>query len=135
MAAATPHAAAQPHAHHPGSAMKYIVIWVVLLCLTFTTFGISRLPIGHFHLAAAVFVACIKVFLVAAVFMHLKGSEGTNKLVFAVSFVFVATLLFFVLADIGTRFTLSNSRIRPLPQIDQQILEKQRPPAPEPPAR
>jgi caa(3)-type oxidase subunit IV len=115
--------------------MKYILIWVVLLCLTFTTFGVSRLPIGHYHMAAALFVACIKVFLVAAIFMHLKGSEGTNKLVFGVSFFFVATLLFFVLADVATRFTLTNSRIRPLPRIDQKILQTQQPHAPEPPAK
>ena len=133
MDAAQPHAHA--HAHPPGSAVKYIVIWVVLLCLTFANFGVSRLPLGQFHMAAAIFVACVKVFLVAAIFMHLKGSEGTNKLVFGVSFFFVATLLFFVLADIATRFTLTNSRIRPLPQIDQRILGTQQPHAPEPPAK
>jgi hypothetical protein len=72
---------------------------------------------------------------VACFFMHLWGSEGTNKLVFGVSFVFVATLLFFVLADVATRFTLANSRIRPLPQIDQRILQQQRPAAPEAPAK
>ena len=29
-------------------------------------------------------------------------------------------LLFFVMADVGTRFTLSNSRIPPMPQVDQK---------------
>ena len=36
-------------------------------------------------------------------------------------------MLFFVLADVATRFTLTNSCIRPLPQIDQSILKLQQP--------
>jgi cytochrome c oxidase subunit IV len=123
-------------AHHVPSAFRYLWVWVALVALTFTTFAVSKLPMsGQMHLGAAVFIACIKVFLVALFFMHLLGSEGTNKLVFAVSFVFVATLLFFVLADVKNRFSLSNSHIRPLPQIDQRILETQEPHAPEPPAK
>ena len=137
---AAPHAtAASPTpthgAHHP-SAARYFVVWIGLLALTITTFGVSRIPMsGHLHLGAAIFIACVKVFLVACFFMHLWGSEGTNKLVFGVSFVFVATLLFFVLADVATRFTLTNSYIRPLPKVDQDILHQQRPFAPEPPAK
>ncbi len=138
---ATPHATgaapahSHPAAHHP-SAARYFVVWIALLALTITTFGVSRIPMsGHLHLGAAIFIACVKVFLVACFFMHLWGSEGTNKLVFGVSFFFVATLLFFVLADVATRFTLTNSRIRPLPQIDQSILQQQRPHAPEAPAQ
>jgi len=137
---ATPHAAgaeaAPGHATHHASAARYFVVWIGLLALTLTTFGVSRIPMsGHMHLAAAIFIACIKVFLVASFFMHLWGSEGTNKLVFCVSFVFVATLLFFVLADVRTRFTLTNSRIRPLPDIDQSVLQHQYPRAPEAPAK
>ena len=30
--------------------------------------------------------------------------------------------MFFVMADVGTRFKLSNSRIAPLPQIDQSLM-------------
>jgi len=137
---ATPHAAgtepAHSHATHHVSAGRYFVVWIALLALTITTFGVSRIPMsGHMHLAAAIFIACVKVFLVACFFMHLWGSEGTNKLVFGVSFFFVATLLFFVLADVATRFTLTNSRIRPLPDIDQSILQQQHPRSPEAPAK
>jgi len=129
-------ASAPAHPKHHPSGFRYLWVWLVLVALTFTTFGVSKLPMsGGAHLGAAVFIACIKVFLVALFFMHLLGSEGTNKLVFAVSFVFVGTMLFFVLADVKERFTLSNSRIRPLPQIDQRILETQEPHAPEPPVK
>jgi caa(3)-type oxidase subunit IV len=116
--------------------MRYLVVWVALLVLTGTTFGVSQLPMsGPMHLLAAIFIACVKVFLVATIFMHLWNSEGTNKLVFGVSFFFVATMLFFVLMDVKTRFTLANSHIRPLPQVDQTVLEQQQPHAPEAPAQ
>jgi caa(3)-type oxidase subunit IV len=129
--------AAPSHAtHHPPSVWRYFIVWGTLLALTLTTFGVSQLPMsGKAHLGAAIFIACVKVFLVACFFMHLWGSEGTNKLVFGVSFFFVATMLFFVLADVATRFSLSNSYIRPLPQVDQSILKLQKPQAPEPPAK
>jgi caa(3)-type oxidase subunit IV len=127
---------APAHEHPPVSPLRYFVVWGGLLALTLTTFGVSKLPMsGQAHLGAAIFIACVKVFLVACFFMHLWGSEGTNKLVFGVSFFFVATMLFFVLADVATRFTLSNSYIRPLPQVDQSILQQQRPLAPEAPAK
>jgi caa(3)-type oxidase subunit IV len=136
----TPSTSAAPapaHAtHEHPSIWRYFIVWGGLLTLTLTTFGVSQLPMsGHAHLGAAIFIACIKVFLVACFFMHLWGSEGTNKLVFGVSFFFVATMLFFVLADVATRFTLSNSYIRPLPHVDQSILKQQRPTAPEAPAK
>jgi len=122
--------------HHVPSVWRYFIVWGSLLALTLTTFGVSRIPMsGKAHLGAAIFIACVKVFLVACFFMHLWGSEGTNKLVFGVSFFFVATMLFFVLADVATRFTLSNSYIRPLPQVDQSILKLQKPQAPELPAK
>jgi hypothetical protein len=31
-------------------------------------------------------------------------------------------LMFFVMADVGTRFTLSNSRIPPMPKVDQTLM-------------
>ncbi len=113
------------HAPHGSAGIaKYIGIWVALLFLTFGTFGVSKLPMpaaGHF--AAALAIACVKVSLVVLFFMHLKDAEGSNKLVFVTSLSFVAVLLFFVLADVKTRFPLANSRVRGLPQVDQRLLQ------------
>jgi cytochrome c oxidase subunit 4 len=128
---AHPPSSAPPTAHaqaRPGGAGKLILNWVVLVVLTFTTFGVSQLPIGHYHLAAAICIAFIKVTLVVLFFMHLWHAEGTDRIVFVVSFLFLLVLLFFVLADVGTRFTLSNSRIPALPRVDQQILPSAMPP-------
>ena len=87
--------------HPKGGVGPLILNWVALLALTATTFGVSRLPIGNLHLPAAIFIACVKVTLV---------------------------VLFFVLADIATRFPLSNSRIPPMPQVDQKLVPSGMPP-------
>jgi cytochrome c oxidase subunit IV len=121
------HAGDAPHPHG-GGAGRLILVWLGLLALTATTFGVSRLPIGGLHLPAAIFIACIKVTLVVLFFMHLWHAEGSNRIVFVVSFFFVIVLLFFVLADIATRFPLSNSRIPPMPQVDQKLVPSGMPP-------
>lgn len=107
---------------------RLFLVWFALLALTATTFGVARLPIGHLHLPAAIFIACIKVTLVVLFFMHLWHAEGSNRIVFVVSFFFLIVLLFFVLADIATRFPLSNSRIPPMPQVDQKLVPSGMPP-------
>jgi len=121
----TSHSAAE---HPKGGVGPLILNWVALLALTATTFGVSRLPIGNLHLPAAIFIACVKVTLVVLFFMHLWHAEGSNRIVFVVSFFFVIVLLFFVLADIATRFPLSNSRIPPMPQVDQKLVPSGMPP-------
>jgi cytochrome c oxidase subunit IV len=130
MAHPSPPAAGSAHAtpHPGGSAARLILNWVVLCVLTFTTFGVSKLPIGDYHLAAAIAIACIKVTLVVLFFMHLWHAEGTDRIIFVVSFFFLLVLLFFVLADIGTRFSLSNSRIPAMPRVDQKMLPSAMPP-------
>lgn len=125
----TPATSTAPQPHHEGGGIgRLLLVWVVLLALTATTFGVARLPIGHLHLPAAVFIACVKVTLVVLFFMHLWHSEGSNRIVFVVSFFFLIVLLFFVLADIATRFPLSNSRIPPMPQVDQKLVPSGMPP-------
>jgi cytochrome c oxidase subunit IV len=128
MASTSAPSAGHAEAHDDGGIGRLILIWVLLLVLTATTFGVSRLPIGHLHLPAAIFIACIKVTLVVLFFMHLWHAEGSNRIVFVVSFFFVLVLLFFVLADIATRFPLSNSRIPPMPQVDQKLVPSGMPP-------
>ena len=80
------------------------------------------------HLAAALCISTVKVTLVVLIFMHLWYGEGVNRIVFLTSFVFLLVLMFFVMADVGTRFTLSNSRIPPMPQVDQRLMPTGMPP-------
>ena len=128
MATTTPPAAAA-HAKHETGPGRLVLNWVVLCGLTFATFGFSTLPISPgMHLAAALCISTIKVVLVVLIFMHLWHGEGINRIVFVTSFVFLLLLMFFVMADVATRFPLSNSRIPPRPQVDQRMIPSGMPP-------
>jgi len=127
MASTTAPAAA--HDKHELGPGRLILNWFALCALTGTTFGVSQIPMsGNLHMAAAICIAVVKVTLVVLFFMHLWHAEGINRIVFVVSFLFLLVLMFFVLADVATRFTLSNSRIPPMPQIDQQMVPSGMPP-------
>jgi cytochrome c oxidase subunit 4 len=119
-------APAESHGFGPG---KLFLTWFILVCLTFSTFGVSRVDMPvNYHLAAAICIAVVKLTLVVLFFMHLWWGEGINRVVFLTSFVFLLVLMFFVMADVGTRFKLSNSRIPPMPQIDQTMMPTGMPP-------
>jgi len=60
--------------------------------------------------------------------MHLWHGEGADRIVFVTSFVFLLVLMFFVIADVETRFPLSNSRIPPMPRVDQKMMPTGMPP-------
>lgn len=126
--ASTSSASAPAHAHGFGPG-KLFLTWLVLVFLTFSTFGVSQIPMPvNYHLAAAICIAVIKLSIVVLFFMHLWWGEGVDRIVFLTSFVFLLVLMFFVMADVGTRFKLSNSRIPPLPQIDQTLMPTGMPP-------
>ena len=117
---------AESHGFGPG---KLFLNWLVLVCLTFSTFGVSQVQMPvNYHLAAAICISVVKTTLVVLFFMHLWWGEGINRVVFLTSFVFLLVLMFFVMADVGTRFKLSNSRIMPLPQVDQRMMPSGMPP-------
>jgi cytochrome c oxidase subunit 4 len=126
---ATPSTAAAHAEHHGFGPGKLFLNWLVLVCLTFSTFGVSKIDMPvNYHLAAALCIAVVKLSLVVLFFMHLWWGEGVNRIVFLTSFLFLLVLMFFVMADVGTRFKLSNSRIPPLPQVDQTVMPTGLPP-------
>ena len=86
-------AAHQSHGFGPG---KLILNWLVLVCLTFSTFGVSQVQMPvNYHLAAAICISVVKTTLVVLFFMHLWWGEGVNRIVFLTSFVFLLVLMFF----------------------------------------
>jgi cytochrome c oxidase subunit IV len=100
--------AASGHAAH-SHVQRYLLVWGALMCLTATTWGLSRLHIpGGAGVALALGIATVKGALVALFFMHLYDQKGPNRLVFLSSLVFVALLIGLVLLDNSTRFPLAN---------------------------
>ncbi len=94
----------QMHDEHHSGPKKYFIIWAVLLVATALTVWTGRMHLPEWGLILALVIASVKGTLVALYFMHLSEHKGANRLVFGVSVFFVALLLFFTLADVGTRF-------------------------------
>jgi len=87
---------------------RYWVVWIALLALTVTTYGMSRVDLGgHWNLVVALVIAVAKASLVVLFFMHLWDAKGTNRLVFIVSIFFVLLLIAGVVGDMATRFPLA----------------------------
>ena len=116
------------HAHANHSAKPYIFTVIALYVFTILTFTLAQHDFGEWNFFIAMAIALTKGMLVVLFFMHLWWGEGINRIVFLTSFLFLAVLMFFVMADVGTRFTLSNSRIPPLPKIDQTLMPTGMPP-------
>ena len=105
---ATTHPSRAEHGHGP-AALRYWVVWVLLLVGTVLTFALSRVHLpSPFHLLVALAIACGKSMLVVLFFMHLWDHPGANRLVFATSVFFVALLVGIVVLDNATRFDLLN---------------------------
>jgi cytochrome c oxidase subunit 4 len=100
----------EEHKTHEAGIGRYFVVYILLLILTFGTFGVAHFDLGEWNLVAAIGIACCKATLVVLFFMHLWDSEGANRAVFAVSCIFVLVLLFFVMEDTVHRFPLTNPR-------------------------
>ena len=91
--------AGTPAQSHGFGPVKLFLNWFVLVCLTFSTFGVSKIEMPvNYHLAAAICIAIVKLSLVVLFFMHLWWGEGINRIVFLTSFLFLAVLMFFVMA-------------------------------------
>jgi cytochrome c oxidase subunit 4 len=107
-----PDSHAVPEEHHASPA-RYLVVWLALLGLTAATFLASRLELGRFHVLVALAIAAAKSTLVVLFFMHLSEQRGATRVVFVTSLVFVALLIGFTVADVGTRFSLANPPTSP----------------------
>ncbi|MFY1826349.1 cytochrome C oxidase subunit IV family protein [Myxococcus fulvus] len=92
--------------HH--GAGRYWLIWGVLLVLTVVTVVTGRMHLPSFGLLLAIVIATVKGTLVTLYFMHLAEHQGVNRLIFAVSIVFVVLALIIPMADLGTRFRGAN---------------------------
>lgn len=102
------HDSHEDHAEGPG-ALRYWVVWVLLLVGTVLTFALSRVHLPHpFHLLVALAIASAKSMLVVLFFMHLWDHTGATRLIFATSIFFIVLLISLTLADNATRFALVN---------------------------
>jgi cytochrome c oxidase subunit IV len=100
------------HRHEHGAghgALRYWIVWVLLLVGTMLTFALSRVHLpSPFHLLVALAIASAKSMLVVLFFMHLWEHYGAPRLIFATSILFIVLLISLAVMDNATRFALLN---------------------------
>lgn len=89
--------------HHVSSTAMFTNVLLTLLVLTVITVAISRIDFGGANMLIAMAIASVKASLVILFFMHMKWDTAINRIVFLSSFLFLALLFVFTLADQGTR--------------------------------
>jgi len=101
--ASTSSASAPAHAHGFGPG-KLLLNWLILVCLTFSTFGVSQIQMPvNYHLAAAICISVVKTTLVVLFFMHVRHSSNLTKLTVVSGFLWLAFMIFITLSDYWTR--------------------------------
>ena len=96
--------ARERHMADPGSGAKYVFALIALLALTGLTFGLHFAPLGgSLGITIALVIAATKVSIVATIFMELRDSSPSTRLVAIVSVGFVLLLCLGVMGDVGFR--------------------------------
>lgn len=101
------HAADEHHdglGHHISPLTTYIGVYLTLLVMTVLTVLVSyaELPPSQ-SIPAAMAVASVKAFLVAAWFMHLKYDKRFNIFIFCAAIWFMGVFFLFTLFDLTSR--------------------------------
>jgi cytochrome c oxidase subunit IV len=100
---------------HGKAPVRYFAVFGALLVLTLTTYGIAYVPLGEWHVPAALGIAVIKATLVVLIFMHLSESTKLTWLVVASGLFTLALLIGFTLSDYWTRSWLPHSPVSDSP--------------------
>ena len=87
--------------HH--SALPYLLVWVALLILTFTTYLTGRMHLGTWALPLALVIAVTKSLLVILFFMHVRWSTRLTWVVVASGFFWLLIMFSLTMSDYLTR--------------------------------
>jgi cytochrome c oxidase subunit 4 len=86
-------------------ARHYVAVWLALLALTFSSFGLSYVHTGAWEVPIALIIAVAKSVLVLLFFMHLVEQKLINGFVIVAAAGLVGLLLALVAADVASRHT------------------------------
>lgn len=79
--------------HHVMPFKTNLIVFISLVVLTIlTVYTAKYVDLGAYNIVLAMFIATVKVSLVLAYFMHLKGDNSMNKVIALSGFGFIALL-------------------------------------------
>ena len=85
------------------SLKTYLLVYLGLLLLLGLTIAAEYLPLGSFHIVAAVGIAIAKTILVVLFFMHLRDSKARTQILLLIGLILLASLIGLTLTDYLTR--------------------------------
>jgi cytochrome c oxidase subunit 4 len=102
---------------HETTAVRYFLVYLALIALTWVTYGVTRYELGPFNLPVVLAIAIAKGTLVAIFFMHVLHDKGVSRLSLPIAIFFIVLLILIVLGDVGLRFPLAvaSDKVQPIP--------------------
>ena len=88
---------------HVPSAKSLVGVFVALICLTWTTVGVSYLELGEWNVIVALLIAVIKASLVAWIFMGVRYSTKMTRLFVVAGLVWLSIMILITGGDYLTR--------------------------------
>ena len=88
---------------HVDSIKTYTLVFLSLLILTAATTAVATIDLGALNVVMALFIAVVKMLLVALFFMHMRHSTKLTQLAAAGAFLWLFIMMAFTLADVWTR--------------------------------
>jgi cytochrome c oxidase subunit 4 len=81
-----------------------VIVWIVLVCLTALTVGVSQLNLARWSTAAAILIASVKASLVLLFFMGLKYDRPIFRWMFLVTALTLGIFIALTYVDVLGRF-------------------------------
>ena len=81
----------------------YLLIFGILIALTFTTVVVAEIELGPWNVVVALSIAIIKATLVVLFFMHVKDSSSLTKVIVLAGLFWMAILFGLTLNDYFSR--------------------------------
>ncbi len=88
---------------HIPSVKILVGVWAALICLTWTTVGVSYLELGEWNVIVALAIALIKASLVAWIFMGVRFSAPMTRLFVVAGLVWLTIMIVITSGDYTTR--------------------------------
>ena len=88
---------------HIPSVKILVAVWAALICLTWTTVGVSYLELGEWNVVVALVIALIKASLVAWIFMGVRFSAPMTRLFVVAGLVWLTIMIVITSGDYTTR--------------------------------
>jgi cytochrome c oxidase subunit 4 len=85
----------------------YLLVFLVLMVLTLTTYRVAFIDLGHLNVVVALAIAFVKATLVALYFMHVRYSSRLTWVVVSGGLVWLVIMIALTLSDYLSRASLN----------------------------